>query len=276
MITKFTDWTGLLEYTGDSVQGEYYTLTHLNLQSGQIVIKLQSLEAQAHMQKRKADTRMTRIFCFGDSNTYGYDACSMYGNRLPKTQRWTDILQQLSGWEVINKGLNGRKIPKEPWSLERFDQQLSECGSVDLVFVMLGTNDLLGSGYPDMERIGTRMDQFARHVLVHPAVEEKGERFLLAAPPPISIGRFRKEDSCYDREAEKFGDCYRKIAASCGLRFADTGGWGLSLAHDGIHLSPKGHRSFAKKLWELLSESGFSDSGRLQNMGKRIESVEEV
>lgn len=23
-ITKFTDWTGLLEYTGDSVQGEYY------------------------------------------------------------------------------------------------------------------------------------------------------------------------------------------------------------------------------------------------------------
>ena len=23
-ITKFTDWTGLLEYSGDSVQGEYY------------------------------------------------------------------------------------------------------------------------------------------------------------------------------------------------------------------------------------------------------------
>ena len=26
MITKFTDWTGLLEYTGDSVQGEYYII----------------------------------------------------------------------------------------------------------------------------------------------------------------------------------------------------------------------------------------------------------
>ena len=24
MITKFTDWTGLLEYIGDSVQGDYY------------------------------------------------------------------------------------------------------------------------------------------------------------------------------------------------------------------------------------------------------------
>lgn len=26
MITKFTDWTGLLEYTSDSVQGEYYIM----------------------------------------------------------------------------------------------------------------------------------------------------------------------------------------------------------------------------------------------------------
>ena len=24
IITKFRDWTGLLEYTGDSIQGEYY------------------------------------------------------------------------------------------------------------------------------------------------------------------------------------------------------------------------------------------------------------
>lgn len=23
-ISKFKDWTGLLEYTGDSIQGEYY------------------------------------------------------------------------------------------------------------------------------------------------------------------------------------------------------------------------------------------------------------
>ena len=26
MVTKFTDWTGLLEYTGDSIQGSYYSI----------------------------------------------------------------------------------------------------------------------------------------------------------------------------------------------------------------------------------------------------------
>lgn len=26
MITNFTDWNGLLEYTGNSVQGDYYII----------------------------------------------------------------------------------------------------------------------------------------------------------------------------------------------------------------------------------------------------------
>lgn len=200
---------------------------------------------------------MMRMFCFGDSNTYGYDARSMYGNRLPETQRWPDILQRRSGWEIINGGLNGRKIPKEPWALERFDQQLAECAPADLIFIMLGTNDLLMSGFPDMNRIGERMETFVRHVLAHPAVAENGKKCLLAAPPLTGIGRLRKEDACYDREAEKFGACYGKIAERYGLLFADASGWELPLAHDGIHLSPEGHMLFAEKLWALLAESGF-------------------
>lgn len=30
MVTKFTDWTGLLEYTGDSIQGSYYSIGKKN------------------------------------------------------------------------------------------------------------------------------------------------------------------------------------------------------------------------------------------------------
>ena len=67
----------------------------------------------------------------------------MFGERLPETQRWPDILQKLSGWEMINRGRNGRLIPQDAWSLESFDRELAECGPVDLVLIMLGTNDLL-------------------------------------------------------------------------------------------------------------------------------------
>lgn len=49
-----------------------------------------------------------RIFCFGDFNTYGYDARSMLGERLGGNERWPEILGKLSGWEVVNEGMNGQ------------------------------------------------------------------------------------------------------------------------------------------------------------------------
>ena len=52
-----------------------------------------------------------RLLCYGDSNTYGYDPRSYLGGRYPKTVRWTGLLDA-EGWKVINKGENGRSIPK--------------------------------------------------------------------------------------------------------------------------------------------------------------------
>ena len=117
-----------------------------------------------------------RMFCFGDSNTYGYDARSMLGERLLERERWPEILGKLSGWEVINEGMNGREIPESPWFLERFDHLLSESAPVDFVFLMLGSNDLLNAYRPDMEEIGIRMERFIKHVLKHPTVNGRGEK----------------------------------------------------------------------------------------------------
>lgn len=194
-----------------------------------------------------------RIFCFGDSNTYGYDARSMFGERLPEDQRWPEILQKLSGCQVINEGMNGREIPQTPWFLARFDGRLLECGPVDLVIIMLGSNDLLNTYRPDIQEIGARMEAFIVHVLEHPEVAGQGEKILLMAPPPTDVGRVREEDACYDRESERFGACYEKIAIRHGLQFADSGKWEIPLAHDGVHLTPDGHVRFAEKLWGLLA-----------------------
>ena len=195
---------------------------------------------------------MAYIFCFGDSNTYGYDARSMFGERLPEEERWPAVLKELSGWNVINEGMNGRRIPRDIWSLENFDRQLIGCGPIDLVIVMLGTNDLLNSFPPDMKKIGTDMEQFVRHMLKHPSINGKGEKILLIAPPHTDIGRFDEENAWYDKESGKFGDCYQKIAEKYGIRYADSGQWGIALAHDGVHISPQGHQTFGKNLWEIL------------------------
>ena len=53
MITKYTDWTGLLEYTGDIVQGEYYIIEsqqrerqgkfHLEMKIRSIKVRIESV-----------------------------------------------------------------------------------------------------------------------------------------------------------------------------------------------------------------------------------------
>ena len=196
---------------------------------------------------------MQRILCFGDSNTYGYDARSFFGERLPENERWPEILGALSGWEIINEGMNGREIPHDPWALESFDRHLSRCGAVDQIWKMLGSNDLLNSYAPDIGAVGERMERFVKHALGHPLAGGDGRKLLLIAPPRVDVGRFREEDGCYDSESGKFGACYGSIASRYGLDFADAGLWELPLAHDGVHVTPQGHRRMAEKLWERMA-----------------------
>jgi len=75
-----------------------------------------------------------KVYCFGDSNTYGYDARMLLDNRYPPEYRWVDILADKTGWTMINKGFNGREIPRKGIHVP---------DDVDLFIVMLGTNDLL-------------------------------------------------------------------------------------------------------------------------------------
>ena len=53
------------------------------------------------------------IFCYGDSNTYGYDPQSPLGGRYPPQVRWPDQLALLQpDRQIVNFGENGREIPR--------------------------------------------------------------------------------------------------------------------------------------------------------------------
>ena len=74
------------------------------------------------------------VICSGDSNTYGYDPRGYFGGRYDADSRWVDILAEKTGWTICNMGQNGREIPSSPPPFP---------ADTDLLFVMLGTNDLL-------------------------------------------------------------------------------------------------------------------------------------
>ena len=91
---------------------------------------------------------MKHILCYGDSNTFGTDP--IHGGRHPDDVRWTGVLQKLLGsdYRVIEEGCGGRTTVFEDEisygrnGLKMLIPIIASHNPLDLIVVMLGTNDL--------------------------------------------------------------------------------------------------------------------------------------
>lgn len=91
---------------------------------------------------------MKTILCFGDSNTWGYDPVNK--GRHDYEDRWVTVLgRELgSGYLVIPEGLNGRTstfddpVEGDKNGRRHLPMLLESHAPLDLVVIMLGTNDL--------------------------------------------------------------------------------------------------------------------------------------
>ena len=178
---------------------------------------------------------MLKIVCYGDSNTYGYDAADVFGGPLPPEERWPTILGALLGCETINCGMNGRTVPRYPRQIDADLRLITRHSGFDLLIVMLGTNDLL-LGF-DADDTAECMKSFLRTIeKALPSIEV----LLVAPPPPAMIPEGCEADFAY--LAELLSDAARDL----GIHFTDAGLWPVSMAFDGVHFSPEGHRRFAE------------------------------
>ena len=190
---------------------------------------------------------MKRLFCLGDSNTYGYDPRSYLGSRYPKDVRWTGLLEQ-GGRTVFNCGQNGMIIPR-PYAFPGLERLLREKLSLDAVTVMLGSNDLLlGASVRETAEQMEALLRFLRGAVGEAAI-------ILIAPPVMRLGDWVPNES-YIHASERLRDAYRELAGELDLPFADAGAWGIDLCYDGVHFTPAGHRAFARGLAAFLAELG--------------------
>ena len=125
------------------------------------------------------------VICFGDSNTYGYDPRSWLGDRYDPQNRWVDILAGKTGWNISNRGQNGREIPRQPVSFP---------ADTGLLVVMLGTNDLLQGRTPS--ETAQRMLRFLAGLTV------EHDKILFIAPPPVAFGAWVQEQRLIEASAE--------------------------------------------------------------------------
>ena len=177
-----------------------------------------------------------KILCFGDSNTFGYDPRSWFGESYPNP--WVEVLAEKLDCIVINAGENGREIPRSEHQLNL----LLECHKpVDLLIIMLGTNDLLQGNSP--EAVALRMEHFLENI------QFKKSKILLLAPPPMKLGEWVPTRALVDA-SRQLRELYQHLGVRC------TGGWEIPMAFDGVHFTEEGHGIFAEQLYRYLKNGG--------------------
>lgn len=175
-----------------------------------------------------------RILCFGDSNTYGYDPRGFLADRYEARDRWVDLLASQTGHEMINAGSNGREIPRN--ACLSYKQE-----AVDILLIMLGTNDLLQGA--TAKEAAARMESFLSSLL------PRCNQILLVTPPPMKRGVWVPTEALVT-ESINLAEEYRLLAKKLDISFVDTRHWNIELAFDGVHFSENGHHTFANCLKE--------------------------
>lgn len=186
-----------------------------------------------------------KIFCFGDSNTYGYDPRSYFGSRYPSQHRWVDLVAQMLNCKAINAGENGREIPMREEELLRFNRMLSKQQSIDLLIVMLGSNDLLQGN--SVEAVAKRMEYFLEHIDLNKS------KMLLIGPPTMQYGEWVSTQALINASIALNHE-YKILSNCLGIRFVDAGEWNIPLAFDGVHFTEEGHTAFAEGLANYLNK----------------------
>ena len=183
------------------------------------------------------DPPMPLIWCFGDSNTYGYDPRGFFGGRY--AEPWPELLSAATGFQVINDGKNGRKVPATSFEISQFRQDAEKYGA-DRLIVMLGTNDLLHGA--TAEEVAARMEAFL--------IQCDVPFILLIVPPPMKRGAWVPDDKLV-KQSVALSHQYQTLAERLNIDYA--GGWEVDMAFDGVHFSETGHATFAEKLAEVLN-----------------------
>lgn len=211
---------------------------------------------------------LKRVLCFGDSNTYG--AIPHNDDRFPAHIRWTGILQTLlrDKIEVIEEGLCGRTVAtKHPALATQADgleyfyhggQYFYPCimshDPIDLVVIMLGTNDIKNKYGKTIEEITNDLEKFFINAVIREENLIRKPEILLVAPIPMNETYEYVKANFIDGNAklEKLSREYEALTERHKIHFMNA--FDLRyVGDDGLHFNAEGHALFAQNIASKIS-----------------------
>ncbi len=204
-----------------------------------------------------------QILCYGDSNTWGcigrWQESPLPSERYDEEHRWPNVMQAQLGenFNVICEGLGGRTtiypVPGEEW--KSGESYLIPCLNshypLDLVVIMLGTNDLQVHKTITAAELPLGIARLVDMIRANGKVGRglKSPEILLIAPVEIIpsdpngrvlvYAKFREE---IGRELSLlFPSVYAKVAEEKGCYFLNAQEYAAPGPADGVHLDPESH-----------------------------------
>jgi len=210
-----------------------------------------------------------RVLCFGDSNTWGYSPGSE-ARRFAPDIRWPGVLQRElgDGYDVIEEAQNGRTtVHDDPMEeickngARHLPVVLQSQAPIDLVILMLGTNDLKHYFNQTALSIAHGAGVLVDRILASGAGSgpDSSPQVLLVSPPAVAEG-----PCCFGPIFEggpakslEFPSAYRAVAEARGIAFLDAAEWATCPVPDTIHLDEAGCQSLGKGIAAKLRELGW-------------------
>lgn len=220
-----------------------------------------------------------RILIYGDSNTWGYEARADGGptRRFPAERRWTGILQRElgPGYVVIEDGLNlrttdldGEEWPGSVMRPETFNgakhlpASIAANMPVDLVVIMLGTNDLQARYRRSPRQIADAVVALARTVQGSAGgigTDYPAPKVLIVSPVRVGAIPIEEWDRRYASGGEKsagLAAAFEEAADAAHIPEFDAAAAIGGPVHgvDGIHLSKADHRKLAAGILPVIRQ----------------------
>lgn len=212
---------------------------------------------------------MKTILAYGDSITFGADP-STPGRRHPYEDRWPTALEKGLGGaaRVIAEGLGGRTTAHDDWFANadrngaRILPTLLESHSpLDLIIIMLGTNDLKPHLGRTAGEAGRGMVRLAQIIRGHYAARmETAPKVIFVAPPEIidspnedMMGHFGGRGVI--AESKNFVAHYTRRAAEQGAGFFNAASVAKAHVADGVHLDAANTRAIGEGLVPLVKST---------------------
>lgn len=197
------------------------------------------------------------VVCFGDSNTFGWlpTLSRTTSRRYAADRRWPGVLAKRlgGGFQVIEEGQVGRTTV-HPDPIEGAHRNgrmglaivLETHMPIDLLIIMLGTNDLKARYAVQAADIIDSIEDLVRLAKASGAGAGVGSRspgIMLVSPPPIrEVGRFVEMFAGGEEKAARLPALMKDLASRIDVPFLDASEIIEVSAVDGIHLDLEAHR----------------------------------